>query len=332
MWRYLLVLPILVIALILFALIAVAFALLVGFVAPFLMVLFIFAFAVASGVIPVMVGMRVGLQAREVRPRNSFKGLMLAAIGYGFFEALCVMIIVAACVSLFVLLTPLGLSELMALTDADDVVILGDLYTASPALTLACVIIGGGLVVALRTALLVPFAGASVGADADGRSHTPFYGLGDGFWTLFILVIISYVGTAMAVPIVILLITPFGIADRLLEASAGLEQQTQEAANLAQAAGTVLENNLGYADYYAVFGTDGLIVMGMSLVLFLWFFSLQCAGAVLVFMERFQTVVVKKQERSAERAADLADFETEKTPVQTDMMELVRSRMQKKHD
>lgn len=352
LWRYLLVLPILVVALFVFAVIAVIFALLVGFVAPFLMVLFIFAFVLASGVIPVMVGMRVGLQSRDVRPRNSFAGLMLPAIGYGFFEALCVMIIVAACVSLFVLLTPLGMMDLLALTDADDVVIFSDLYTASPVLTIACIIIGGGLVFALRTALLVPFAGASVGTDADGRSHTPFYGFGDGFWTLFILVIISYVGTTMAVPIAVLMIAPFGIADRLFEASAGLlEQQGQEVAtssqalgsglrdrvgyeavNVRQAAGTAVEDNTGFAEYYAVFGTDGLIFVGLCIVLFLGFFSLQCAGAVLVYMQRLQTVVVKKQERSAEREAELAEFAAEKTPVQTDMMELVRSRMQNKRE
>lgn len=352
LWRYLLVLPILIVALFVVAFIAVIFAFLVGFVAPFLMVMMIFAFALASGVIPVMVGMRVGLQAREIRPRNSFAGLMLPAIGYGFFEALCVMIIVAACVALFVLLTPLGMLDLMALSSAEDVVIFGNLYATSPVLTIACIVVGGGMAVALRTALLVPFAGASVGIDADGRSHTPFYGFGDGFFTMLALVVISYIGTAMAVPIVILLIAPFGIADRLVEAAAGLELQIQEAAaSTVQATSTgrlsgtagfeavntgpaaaAVDNSIGIAEYYAAFGTDGLIVVGLSLALFLWFFSLQCAGAVLVFLQRFQTVIVKKQERNAEREAELANSVEEKTQVQTDMMELVRSRMQNRHD
>lgn len=334
LWRYLLVLPILIVALFVFGFIAVIFALLVGFVAPFLMVLFIFAFALASGVIPVMVGMRVGLQAREIRPRNSYAGLMLPAIGYGFFEALCVMIIVAAGVSLFVLLTPLSMTDLMALSSAEDVVIFSNLYAASPVLTLACLIIGGGLAVALRTALLVPFAGASVGLDADGRTHTPFYGFGNGFFTMFALVIVSYVGTTMAVPIVTWVVEPFGITDRLMETAMGLQQQAQQASTAtrdASLANSVLVPNnaapvesMGFFDYVAAFGTDGLIVAGACLILFLWFFSLQCAGAVLVFMQGVQKVTVRKEERNAEREADL-----EEQPIEeTDVMALVRSRMQ----
>jgi hypothetical protein len=140
-----------------------------------------------------------------------------------------------------------------------------------------------------------------------------------------------------------LIVAPFGIADRLQEAAAGLIQQNEaaveaapvvatglrnnagfQAAPVSPAADVALEESMGFADYFAIFGTDGLIFFGLCLVLFLWFFSLQCAGAVLVFMQRFQHVEVKMQERNAERTADLE----EKTDDVPDVMELIRSRMQ----
>ena len=111
MWRYLLVLPILVVAMAVFGAAAVILAFVFGLAAPFLAVVFIFAFGLASGIVPVMVGMRVGLQAHDVRPRNSYMGLMLPAIGYGFFEGLCFLIIIAVCMVLFVFASPLGAED-----------------------------------------------------------------------------------------------------------------------------------------------------------------------------------------------------------------------------
>ncbi len=305
MWRYLLVLPILVVAMAVFGAAAVILAFVFGLAAPFLAVVFIFAFGLASGIVPVMVGMRVGLQAHDVRPRNSYMGLMLPAIGYGFFEGLCFLIIIAVCMVLFVFTTPLDAADFIEMQGLEDAVIFATLFEATPALTIGCLVVGSCLIIALRTALMIPLAGASIGADPGGRTHTPFYGFGDGFGTMFALVLFSYIGIAMVVPIVIWLATQLGIADSLIETFAA----TQEP-----------ESTLDYTAY----GIDGLIVIGFSLVLFLWFFSLQCAGAVLIFMRRQDDVSDTAKQRSAVQAAELDDDEPQD---KTDVMDLIRSRM-----
>ena len=309
LWRYLLVLPILIVALAVFGAVAVVFALVFGLFAPFLAILFVIAFGLASSVIPIMVGMRVGLQAKEIRPRNSFVGLMLPAIGYGFFEGLCVSIILVACVALFVFMTPLEITDLLAMQSGDDAVIFASLFEVSPILTLVCFIGGWGLTIALRTALLVPFAGASIGADPGGRAHTPFYGFGDGFGPMLALVLVSYLGSILTIPFVFWMTIELGFADRLAATAATMESIDS------------------YADL-AAFGVEGAVILGLILILFLWFFSLQCAGAVLVFADRFQGVVAIKQERNTALADDLNDQPSDAP----DVMELIRSRMQKKLD
>jgi hypothetical protein len=309
LWRYLLVLPIMIVALAAFGAVAVVFALVFGLFAPFLAILFVIAFGLASSVVPIIIGMRVGLQAKEVRPRNSYAGLMLPAIGYGFFEGLCVSIILVVCVGLFVFATPLEVADLLAMQGAEDAVIFAALFEVSPKLTLGCLIVGGGLTIALRTALLVPFAGASIGADPGGRSHTPFFGFGDGFGTMLALVIISYVGAIFTTPFVVWLAIQLGFAESLVAIAASMETIDS------------------YTDL-AAFGVEGAVILGLGLILFLWFFSLQCAGAVLVFMQRFQGAVAQKQERNTALTADLDDQPSDAP----DVMQLIRSRMQNKSD
>ncbi len=309
MWRYLLVLPILIVAMAVFGAVAVVFALVFGLFAPFLAIIFVIAFGLASSVIPIMVGMRVGLQAHDVRPRNSYAGLMLPAIGYGFFEGLCVSIMLVACVALFVFATPLDVMDLLAMQGAEDAVVFATLFEASPVLTFGCLVVGGGLTIALRTALLVPFAGASIGADPGGRSHTPFFGFGDGFGTLLALVLVSYVGSVFTMPFVVWLTIQLGLAESLAATAATMDSVDS------------------FADL-AAFGIEGAAILGLALLMFLWFFSLQCAGAVLVFMQRFQGVVTIKQERNKKLAADLEEQPSEAP----DVMQLIRSRMQNNRD
>lgn len=71
-------------------------------------------------------------------------------------------------------------------------------------------------------------------------------------------------------------------------------------------------------------GPDALILIGVNLLILLYFFSLQCAGAVLVYMRKRGIVGARRkafdevmQEEEA-RAAPMAD---------TDLLALVRSRM-----
>ncbi len=303
LWRYLLVLPLLLAALFLFALVAVIFAILFGLFAPFLGVVFALAFGLAAGIIPVLVGLRVGLQGQQVRPRNSYLGLMKPAIGYGFLEGFCGSLLLALCFASFLLATPLTTNDLLAMRGAADLVILDSLFQASPALTITCFTIGGTIIIALRAALLVPLAGASVGVDPDGRPHTPFYGFGSGFASNFVLVLLSYIGPAVVFPLLGFLLGALGLVDRLTAVVIALEDVT------------------AFSDLMAV-GFDGLIMLLVLLLVFLWFFSLQCAGAVLVFAGRAEDM------RKARGEWQEAIAEAQEKPMaQTDMRELMRSRM-----
>lgn len=304
LWRYAIVLPLLIIAMIMFGIAAFLPVLVIGLIAPFLGVLVAAACGAAAGVVPIMVGTRVGLQAKRVRPSNTYLGLIIPSIGYGFFEALSVLLLLALSVGAFVLATPLGPDDIMG-TDASG--IWSIIFEASPMLSFGSLIVGFGLICSLRACLLMPLAGASIGADPSGRAHTPFFGIGSGFSSLLPLVVISQIGTAMVVPLVIALSVPLGIAD-------SITTKITEIGDIAS-----------LSDITAL-GPEGAMFAGLCLFFFLFFFSLQCAGGVLVYMRHV---------RAEEQADDayVQSIEDDLQPDQSakpniDAMELVRSRMQ----
>lgn len=305
LWRYLIALPALIIALAGFAFIAFILVALAMLVSPFIGILFAVAFAVGSSVIPVMVGLRVGLQSYFVKPRVSYLGMMKPALGYGLFEAVVMVILLAFSVGAFLLLTPLSLNDFLVMDVSDEEAMLDQLTAINPTLTWALVGFVGLAGFALRSALLVPFAGASVGADPDGRQHTPFYGFGSGFGAVFALVLISQIGLAFSLPLAFWGLSLAGVAQNA-------------AMQLAEAATYDELSDL------AGLGPDALILIGVTLLILLYFFSLQCAGAVLVYMRKRGIVGARRkafdevmQEEEA-RAAPMAD---------TDLLALVRSRM-----
>ncbi|MGJ8622610.1 MAG: hypothetical protein ACSHW1_07520 [Yoonia sp.] len=309
LWRYILVLPLLLITLALFGVVAFICAFIFGLFDPFLALLFVMAFAVASSIIPVMVGTRVGLQAKEMRPTNSYLGLMKPGLIYGFFEGFCLLAILAASIALILATTSLRVDDFMALGATGDAMIANYIFGANPLIVGACFVIGGVLTVSLRAALLVPMAAASVGFDPDGRSHTPFFGVGGAFWTNVVLVILSYVGSGLVFPLVAFALAPFGITGRFMF-------------NLATM------GPLDEASDLLALGVDGAVFLALTLVLTLWFLSLQCAGAVLYFDGERKAYRNARGEKEKEIKEVL-----EKPPMpETDLRELMRSRMPKKND
>jgi hypothetical protein len=303
LWRFVLALPILALILVCYGLLALALGFVLGFVSPILAVLVGISVGLASSVIPVMVGTRVGLQAGGVRPRNSYASLILPSIGYGLFEGFCIMLILAISLGVITLATPMSFLELLRLSEMDGDVIFARLLAENAPVTLSVVAVASFWTVALRTAFLVPFAGASVGLDPSGQAHTPFFGFGSRFWSIMILVIISYVGTVLVVPVVGISAVYLGFGDTLT------------------AAGDQIENAISRTDW-GWLGAESFIVVGVWLVLVLWFFSLQCAGAALAFL-RF------KEAHDLERDADIKKHDEliEAPMIKTDMGALVRSRM-----
>lgn len=303
LWRYALVLPIMLMVFCVYGIIALFFGFLFGVVSPALAALLALAVGLASGVIPAMVGTRIGLQALGVQPRNSYASLILPAIGYGLFEGFCILSILLMTLGAITFSTPLNFFELLSLNDAGVDAAFAQLLAENAPVTLAVFAVAAFWVVAVRTALLVPFAGASVGIDPSGRAHTPFYGFGGGFWSILILVIISYVGSAIVVPLIALLMQIVGLGGFFTD---GLLQ---------------VENAINEVEFDFL-GVEALVAYGLIILAFLWFFSLQCAGAVLVFHNRKMRFDIAREDY--QKANDIVD---EPPMPKTDMRELLRSRM-----
>lgn len=308
LWRYAIALPILIIAMIMFGIVAVVPTLIITLIAPFLGLLVILACSIGVGIVPILVGTRVGMQAKEHRPTNTYFGMMLPAVGYGMFEAICALVITVAAVAAFIFFTPLTLDDFQAIDGSDGDAVIALLLESSPAISWGLFIGSFALLAAVRACLLMPLTGASIGADPSGRAHTPFYGVGSGFASLFPLVVVSQVGTYLVIPIVVLLSIPLGIAESLnakLDAVGEFNPMT---------------------DMPLFFGTEAAIFVGLCLFFFLFFFSLQCAGGVLVYL-RHVKAVEQKDEAYAKSVEKYLDADQPAQP-KVDAMELVRSRMQ----
>ncbi len=315
LWRLAIVFPFMLVAIFVFGFIATIFTVLVMFVSPLVGFLMAMSFAVAAGVLPVIVGARLALQARRASMRNSYFGLMLPAIGYGLFEAFCVMLITAAGAGVYLVATPLTFDDFGRFATMDQEMLVEQLLSVSPAVSLSILWVGGVLMIGLRAALLMPFAGASIGMDPGGRPHTPFYGFGSDFISLLILVAIGYILSMLAVPIALALCYLLGFGQTL-------------AATLPQ-----LEANPSLSAL-ALMGKEVWIFLGICLLLYLWSFSLQSAGGALAYINQLQEV--SDQQNAFDMSMDahlesMSNPQPVERPIQSeDVMELIRSRMQQK--
>ncbi|PJI91200.1 hypothetical protein BC777_0024 [Yoonia maricola] len=313
LWRLALVFPFMILAIIVFGIIATVFVVIAAFIAPLAALIMGVAFGVATSVLPVIVGARLGLQAKQSSMRNTYFGLMLPAVGYGLFEAFCVLLIFLLGAGVYLVATPLSLEDLAQFTMMDQEVLMAQLLSVNPAITLSIFWVGGVLIVALRAALLMPFAGASIGSDPGGRAHTPFYGFGSEFISLLILVAISYILSSFTVPIVLAICYMLGFGDALETAIAQIN------ANASPAAVSLL-------------GTETGIFIGLCVVFYIWAIALQSAGGVLAYMKQAEDF--SDQQNAFDMSMDahletMTNAQPVERPMQSeDVMELIRSRMQ----
>ncbi|MEJ8559852.1 hypothetical protein QTO30_00390 [Yoonia sp. GPGPB17] len=314
LWRLVLVFPFMILAIIIFGFIAAIFIFITALISPLIAVIIAASFGVAASVLPVIVGSRLGLQAKQSSVRNSYFGLMLPAVGYGLFEAFCILLIVAISAGVYFMATPMTFADLMQFTTLDETVLLEQLMSVSPAITLSLLWVGGVLIIALRAALLMPFAGASIGMDPGGRAHTPFYGFGSEFISLLILTAISYILSAFTVPIAVAICLLLGFGDSMMTALATLEANPS-------------------IDAVTLLGTETWVFLGLCLLIYCWVFSLQSAGGVLAYMNQAEEVA--DQQNAFDMSMDahletMSSTQPPERPMQSeDVMELIRSRMQK---
>jgi len=314
LWRMVLVFPFMILAIIVFGIIAAFFVFIMAFISPILAVVIAIAFGVATSVLPVIIGARLGLQAKDSSVRNTYFGLMLPAVGYGLFEAFCIVLIMAAAAGVYFVATPLTLQDLGRLAGVDEAILVEQLMSVDPAITLSLIWVGSVLMIGLRAALLMPFAGASIGADPGGRPHTPFYGFGSNFLSLLFVVAIAYILSALAVPLAVAVCFLLGFGDSLAAAMVQLETT----------------RGFGILDQL---GLETGVFIGLSLLFYIWAFSLQSAGGVIAYMTQAEAVADQQNAFDMSMDEHLESMSSSRPqmdrPMQSeDVMELIRSRMQ----
>ncbi|MEO1551971.1 MAG: hypothetical protein AAFR93_16340, partial [Pseudomonadota bacterium] len=136
-WRYVLVLPVVVIGLGIFGLLAIFVGIGLSFLSPLLAVMVLTAFVLAASVMPVMIGARLGLLTEGVKPRNGYAGLMMISVAYGIFEGLCVWVMLAFSIAAFLFLTPMTVDGLIGLWDLGTEVAIRALFLVDELITSA---------------------------------------------------------------------------------------------------------------------------------------------------------------------------------------------------
>ena len=311
LWRYVIVLPILLIAFAMMGFLAVFWGVIAGFFSIYLSLAIIMALIFTISMVPLMTGIRLGLQAKGITVRGNYGKVMLSALGYGLFEAIVRIVITFGVTAALIFLSQtltfdnfipvfaqaIGLgSEVPVNIEAieSDAIESDAIESDAGLLVILLSLLPFAL---LRAAFLPAFAGGAACADPGAGFHTPFVGFGRSFLSLSILVIILYLAPFLAIPAAIYVIFQLGLDAAIFERL------------------MVVGENIMSGGGYEFAMIDAYCVGGV--VLFsLWLFSLQCAGAVLSY------------QRQLERLAAAADDKPEIQRMDpNDLRDLVRSRM-----
>ncbi|WP_157054297.1 hypothetical protein [Ruegeria sp. 6PALISEP08] len=256
--------PLLVIGLLVYGLISGVIAGVVGgllnLILPGAFTLVLILVSASSSVIPVIVRTRFGFQSRHIRANNSYTGLIFPALTYGALEIIVIGMSFAPALGFLLLSTGSGIPELVSLQST----VLDELTGATSPMILA-VVLPFLAACAIRASLLVPLASASIGRDPHSRTHTPFANFDASFWSLFLLVIFSYLLTVVIFVLVyggLQLFADIGAIEALLnELEAMIDNKAPIRFSWSMAS----------------------IVTGYFIVM-LWIFSLQCTGGLLGFL------------------------------------------------
>lgn len=299
LWRFIIVLPFLLIFLILYVLLSVFWGIFAILISPLLTIGIILAMTFVMAMIPMMVGTRLGLEAKGEAVEGSYANLFLPSLGYGAFEAVAKLIVTFGAAGLLVLFSGGGsaieVTELAA----------GSLAEPFPDFTANGEISGSGwlflvtslIFVLMRAALLPAYAGGAAGRDPNGQFHTPFSGTGSGFLSLVLLIIIIYLLGFLAIPAAFVIAMQFGLSEVIMARFMELS--------------VMLDTGGSYS-----FAPIDAIAAGIIIVYMLWLFSLQCAGAVLVYERRREA-----------HEADIAYNPPVERMDSEELREMVRSRM-----
>ncbi len=261
-WRLAMVTPVMLIGLTIYALVGTLLGFLVGLLIPALSFIAIFLIMASSTVIPTLIGTRLGLQAKEIRPSIKIWGLVVPAMVYGAVEGVSMTLIMGLMIGLSLLVTSPDISILNEATD-----LMGQYLDPSLALPGFAALVAVFLsICSIRASLLVPITSASIGHDPDGLTYTPFRHFRASFGPLFALTVLSYVGMVILHGILIALILMSGYAMAL--------QADMQALS-----------NMVYGRAPIRFLWSPLVLFAIYTLIGIWAYSLQCAGGVLGYLK-----------------------------------------------
>lgn len=249
---------------------------------------------------PYLIGIRIGLQVLGFKTDPSQKRLLIGATGYGLLEAIVAFIFTAFLFagSLILLQSEVGLAAALNVDPTLDPIATLSHELAFGALTLLS-FLSAVAVMALRAAILPALASFAAGRSPNRVSYSPVDGFGANFVMMMLLMLMITGISAVIIPF------------------AGDASEYLGLINL-------LTNELGEVVLF-VFGDKDVsftmlhafIICG-AIIVSVWLFCLQCAGAALSYASRAdQSILNRKVAVQAQQARS------------EDIGELLRSRMQK---
>jgi hypothetical protein len=284
LWQYIIVFPIMVLGLTGLSLLAVIVAFQLFFrsggsqTGAFIVGMLFVALLAAIYTFPMLIGMRLGLTTRGHKPAGNFWSLIIPASGYGLLVGLMTALITAVGMILYLRSISLSFADISVLFENATFDYMLRYALSDIPLLIRVSIIGWVLFTAFYAAMLVPLASVAIGRDPSGNPHTPFAGFGAGFVPLLALVLIGFTLSEISVPIIQFIANLVGQGDRFAGIMLVIE---------------LMEDDQIPLQWNWEIGTV-LIIM---LIFWLWTISLLCAGATLVYLDRFDTHKAERAEK-----------------------------------
>ncbi|MEM8537473.1 MAG: hypothetical protein AAGF56_06395 [Pseudomonadota bacterium] len=301
LWRFLLIFPLWLILYVALTVMSLLFGLLVlgnipiiGLLALIVVPLILIAITYVIAMHPYLVGIHIGLRVLGAEPTKEQTGLLRAAVGYGLVEAVIAYVFT---------LIGLVFAVLLLRTDAVVITDLAAQRTPDPTAALASQLAAGTLTVLsatgavvsflVRAALLPVLASAAAGRNPNGARHQAFDGFGAMLPMMIALMLMILAVQAVAIPV-------------LVDASAyiGLSQLLTEQLD------DVVLFVLGEEEF--TFTLAHALLVATAVLLSIWLFCLQCAGAALAHVKR--APVKPTPVGRAELAADIAALRRARMP------------------
>ncbi|MBM7068373.1 hypothetical protein [Actibacterium sp. 188UL27-1] len=146
--------------------------------------------------LPLMVGLRLALQARGLKIETGYGPLIWGALGYGFLEG----IFLVAMTTMVGFMTQTSLPTIIGFFHAISSLSIPS-WVYAPLIFYT--VFGSFLAFCLfRAALLPSLASASIGRDPDGQAHTPLRGFGTRLSVMFGVVVLSWVTMVLTAPVI----------------------------------------------------------------------------------------------------------------------------------